>query len=108
MQQSRNVLKLVKSQSIPGPTLRKACESAQRVCVSLTVHPTIEEETFYPTAREMLEDENLMDTKSRCRRVGDWQDSAYGRDCERAHPGQGVRKRKTPQSGVFTQRGNSN
>ena len=31
------------------------------ICLALTVHATIEEEIFYPAAREQLEDDDLMD-----------------------------------------------
>jgi hemerythrin superfamily protein len=34
---------------------------AERICAMLTVHATIEEEIFYPAAREALDDEDLLD-----------------------------------------------
>lgn len=34
---------------------------ARRICVALTVHTQIEEELFYPAAREGIEDEDLLD-----------------------------------------------
>jgi hemerythrin superfamily protein len=33
---------------------------AERICSMLTVHATIEEEIFYPAAREVLDDESLL------------------------------------------------
>lgn len=36
-------------------------ESAQQICQMLTVHAQIEEEIFYPAAREGLDDEALID-----------------------------------------------
>ena len=34
---------------------------AQQICTELTVHTTIEEEIFYPAAREALDEEDLLD-----------------------------------------------
>ncbi len=34
---------------------------AERICAMLTVHTTIEEEIFYPAAREALDDQDLLD-----------------------------------------------
>lgn len=34
---------------------------AQQICAELTVHTTIEEEIFYPAAREALDDDDLLD-----------------------------------------------
>jgi hemerythrin superfamily protein len=34
---------------------------AEQICTMLTVHATIEEEIFYPAAREVLDDEALVD-----------------------------------------------
>ena len=34
---------------------------AARICLELTVHAKVEEEIFYPAAREAIEDEDLMD-----------------------------------------------
>lgn len=34
---------------------------AQQICLALTVHATIEEEIFYPAAREAIEDADLLD-----------------------------------------------
>lgn len=34
---------------------------AQQICAELTVHTTIEEEIFYPAAREALDDDDLVD-----------------------------------------------
>lgn len=34
---------------------------AERICAMLTVHATVEEEIFYPAAREALDDQNLLD-----------------------------------------------
>lgn len=36
-------------------------ELADTICSSLTVHATIEEEIFYPAAREALEEQDLLD-----------------------------------------------
>lgn len=36
-------------------------ELAERICRELTVHARIEEEIFYPAAREVLRDEDLLD-----------------------------------------------
>jgi hemerythrin superfamily protein len=33
---------------------------AERICTMLTVHATVEEEIFYPAAREVLDDESLL------------------------------------------------
>jgi hemerythrin superfamily protein len=33
----------------------------EQICAALTVHATIEEEIFYPAAREVLEEEDLLD-----------------------------------------------
>jgi hemerythrin superfamily protein len=33
----------------------------KQICTELTIHTTIEEEIFYPAAREQIEDEDLMD-----------------------------------------------
>lgn len=34
---------------------------AERICALLTVHTTVEEEIFYPAAREALDQQNLLD-----------------------------------------------
>ena len=34
---------------------------ADKICLALTVHAAIEEEVFYPAAREQIEDDDLMD-----------------------------------------------
>jgi len=34
---------------------------AQRICLALTVHARIEEEIFYPAAREAIDDDDLLD-----------------------------------------------
>jgi hemerythrin superfamily protein len=34
---------------------------AERICTMLTVHATVEEEIFYPAAREALEEQDLLD-----------------------------------------------
>src|SRR5213079_2928584 len=34
---------------------------AERICALLTAHATIEEEIFYPAAREALDEQNLLD-----------------------------------------------
>jgi hemerythrin superfamily protein len=34
---------------------------ADRICLALTVHTTLEEEIFYPATREQIEDDDLMD-----------------------------------------------
>lgn len=34
---------------------------AEQICAELTVHTTIEEEIFYPAAREALDDDDLLD-----------------------------------------------
>ena len=34
---------------------------ADRICTLLTIHATIEEEIFYPAAREVLEEQDLLD-----------------------------------------------
>ena len=34
---------------------------ADKICLALTVHVAIEEEVFYPAAREQIEDDDLMD-----------------------------------------------
>jgi len=34
---------------------------AERICALLTAHATIEEEIFYPAAREVLDEQNLLD-----------------------------------------------
>jgi hemerythrin superfamily protein len=34
---------------------------ADKICLALTVHATLEEEIFYPAAREQIEDDDLMD-----------------------------------------------
>ena len=36
-------------------------ELADKICLALTVHTTIEEEIFYPAAREAIEDDDLLD-----------------------------------------------
>lgn len=36
-------------------------ELAAQICMALTVHAQIEEEIFYPAAREAIEDEDLLD-----------------------------------------------
>ncbi len=39
----------------------KKLKLAQRICAELTIHTTIEEELFYPAAREAIRDEDLLD-----------------------------------------------
>lgn len=36
-------------------------ELVQKICAALTAHATVEEEIFYPAAREAIDDEDLMD-----------------------------------------------
>jgi hemerythrin superfamily protein len=36
-------------------------ELARKICLALTVHAEIEESIFYPAARELIEDEDLLD-----------------------------------------------
>jgi hemerythrin superfamily protein len=36
-------------------------ELAERICALLTVHSTVEEEIFYPAAREALDEDSLLD-----------------------------------------------
>jgi hemerythrin superfamily protein len=40
---------------------RKKQELADKICEALTVHAQIEEEIFYPAARDALEDDDLLD-----------------------------------------------
>lgn len=42
-------------------TDKQKIKLAQTICQELTVHTTIEEEIFYPAAREALEEEDLLD-----------------------------------------------
>lgn len=49
--------KLVKAEA--GDDEKKEC--AETICTLLTVHATIEEEIFYPAAREVLDEQDLVD-----------------------------------------------
>lgn len=42
-------------------TDKQKIKLAQTICQELTVHTTIEEEIFYPAAREALDDDDLLD-----------------------------------------------
>lgn len=43
-----------------GPSAQRA-ELARQICTMLTVHTTIEEEIFYPAARAVLKEQDLLD-----------------------------------------------
>lgn len=49
--------KLVKSESSGA----QRQEAARQICAALTIHAIVEEEIFYPAAREILEDKALVD-----------------------------------------------
>ena len=56
------VKKLFKSfEKLTDANADKKEELVAEICTELTVHATIEEEIFYPAAREALEDQDLLD-----------------------------------------------
>ncbi|MPZ46800.1 MAG: hemerythrin domain-containing protein [Betaproteobacteria bacterium] len=55
------VKKLFKSFESSGSNADKKEALAAEICTELTVHATIEEEIFYPAAREALEEQDLLD-----------------------------------------------
>ena len=56
------VRKLFKSfESLTEAKVDKKVELVAEICAELTVHATIEEEIFYPAAREALEEQDLLD-----------------------------------------------
>ena len=55
------VKKLFKSFESSGSSASKKQALVAEICTELTVHATIEEEIFYPAAREVLEDQDLLD-----------------------------------------------
>ena len=56
------VKKLFKSfEKSTGEDADKKQELVAEICTELTVHATIEEEIFYPAAREALEEQDLLD-----------------------------------------------
>ena len=55
------VKKLFKSFESSGANADKKQALVAEICTELTVHATIEEEIFYPAAREALEEQDLLD-----------------------------------------------
>jgi hemerythrin superfamily protein len=63
MQDHRNVEKMFKEFEAAKKDQDNGAKAAivKRVCVALTAHAEIEEEIFYPTVREQIKDNDVMD-----------------------------------------------